>query len=537
MAAGDEWDAIQADPEFQAQPAPVKTRVALNFFQQRVAPNVPADQVDSVRHDFFTDAFKPAPQPAAPSTLSMAGSAAMDTLKSPVPYLAPVADALRTGIPGGIADVAGHISAPIETAGYPNVAAGIRGAGALAGTAVGTVGELVPKTGAELAVAGLGGPALEGAGNVAADAAPTVVSKLTGQSVPAAERAISRASELMNPTLLKPGTIDDATQALGDAIKGARSAVGRRLGLAEDTAAAAHPGRILPTASIADELAENFQKAGFSADGKMAPGRDTSDPLNPEIQNIIDKLRNVAPERLLGPNGQPLPRIPRDLPLADAIDIKRKIYGLVSYDKSKLLGLGDTESSLLKDAANNLDDHIRSVSPELNTATDNFSRMAKGYDKLAKSAMSGNVDTVQKRLGRIFAAGDAERKLADPLATVGAGQAALDTLLDAKTAQGFSPVISPRLERAAMNTGGGVLGAAGVGGLVTAGALKGGAPVAAGVAGTLAATSPALNMAAIRAATVPIGENAAVDALASPTSRALVTSPLLRRLNSTQGKK
>jgi curved DNA-binding protein CbpA len=187
----------------------------------------------------------------------------------------------------------------------------------------------------------------------------------------------------------------------------------------------------------------------------------------------------------------------------------------------------------LKDAAKNLDDHIRAVDPDLNAATDKFSRMSKAYDKLSKDALSGKVDTIQRRLGRIFNAGDIERKAADPMAQIGAGQKALDTVLDAKTAQGFHPIINPRLEKAAHTTGGGIAGASGA---LAAKTIMGGPKALAAGAGVLAATSPRLNQALIRASVVPIGESAAVDALASPTARAAVTSPLLRRLQSKEKK-
>ncbi len=512
MPAGEEWDAVASDPEFQKQPESTKNRVAMAFFNQRLAPNIPPEQHDAARNSFFSDAFK-APAPVAePSTLATAGQAVKETLKAPVPYLAPVADALRTDIPGYIAEKGGQL-------GFPKTGAAI-------GTAIGTVGELVPKTGGELAMAGLGGPVLEGAGALGAEVAPTAISKLTRLSVPEVERGISRAKELMNPELLKPETVDNATQAIGNSIKSARSALGRRLGLAEDVAAAKLPGRVISVPHIGDELADNLRKVGYAVDG--VGNGDIPKKLPPDLQGIVDKFRNKSSFDILGPDGNPLPRPPRPLSLPDALQLKREIYDMVSYDKSKLLGLGDKESSFLNDAAKNLDDHIRAVGgDELNAATDKFSRMAKGYDKLSKDALSGRVDTVQKRLGRVFRAGDIARKVEDPMATVGAGQKALDTLLDAKTAQGFAHKINPVLERAAVTTGGGMAGAAG---FMASRAAVGGPKAIAGAAGLLAATSPALHNALIRAAVIPLGQNAAVEAAASPAARALMASPLLRRL-------
>jgi hypothetical protein len=326
MAAGEEWDAVVADPDFQKQPETVKNRVALAFFNQRLAPHIPPEHHEAARNSFFTEAFTPPPAAPQPSTLGLAGQAVRETLKEPVPYLAPVADAVRDTIPGAIAETGGKL-------GFPKTGAAI-------GTVVSTAGELIPKTGADLAIAGLGGPALEGAGALGAKAAPHVVSKLTGRSLPEAQRAISRAKEVMNPELIKPETIDNATQAIGDSIKSARSALGRRLGIVEDTAAAKYPGRILPTQQIADELAGNLQKSGIAADGKLPAGRDISSPVRPEIQKVIDDLRNVSKSQLLGPDGKPLPKIPRPLSLEDAIQGQARYLRPRELRQVQAAGLG-----------------------------------------------------------------------------------------------------------------------------------------------------------------------------------------------------
>ncbi len=557
MNAGEEWDAITADPEFRAQPSTEQNRVALSFFNKRIAPNVPPDQHEATRHEFFADAFRapeveaqPAPSlgaavkglalhgPAGAAIgarfgdkgLGLARQAVKDTLHDPVPGLAPVADALRTGIPGAIAEAGGR--------------AGLPTAGAALGTAVGTLGELVPKTGGELAMAGLGGPALEAAGAAGARVAPTVVSKLSGASLPEATRAIGRAKELMNPELLKPETIDKATAGIGEAMKGARSALGRRLGLAEDAAIAKAPDRVLAVGSIGDELAQKFQRAGFSADGVRVG--DHANPLDPRLQSIIDRFRNIQAATPASPIldrfGVPLPGkppVPRDMALRDALQLKKDIYGLVSFDPKvkAVMGVGPAEEAFLKDAAMNLDEHIRTgaaADPALNSATDKFARAAKGYGKLAKTALSGQIDTVSKRLGRIFNAGDITRKVGSPLADeIGAGSKQLETLLDAKTAQRFAPWVNPKVSGSFENTGGGALGnilkiaGAGAGASVAPGTIP--QKLATGAA-ILAGTSPRLINAGIRAAVVPVGESAVVDAAASPAARAVMASPLMRRL-------
>lgn len=97
----------------------------------------------------------PAPEPQM-STMGAALQAGKETLQEDVPYLGKVAQAIRSDIPGAIAEKAG-------AAGFPKL-------GAAAGTAIGTAGEMIPKTGLDLATLGASmaaGPAIKGIGKVA----------------------------------------------------------------------------------------------------------------------------------------------------------------------------------------------------------------------------------------------------------------------------------------------------------------------------------------------------------------------------------
>ncbi|MDE2098447.1 MAG: hypothetical protein KGL39_14435 [Patescibacteria group bacterium] len=67
----EEWNSISNDPSFRSQPLPIQNKVALNFFNGRVAPHVPKEHLEEARNSFFQDAF---PAPQAPKQGTIAGN-------------------------------------------------------------------------------------------------------------------------------------------------------------------------------------------------------------------------------------------------------------------------------------------------------------------------------------------------------------------------------------------------------------------------------------------------------------------------------
>lgn len=65
MGYVEDWQQISADPGFRAQPMPIQNKVALNYFNERVAPHVPEEHLDVAKHSFFRDTFSP-PDMAGP---------------------------------------------------------------------------------------------------------------------------------------------------------------------------------------------------------------------------------------------------------------------------------------------------------------------------------------------------------------------------------------------------------------------------------------------------------------------------------------
>ena len=109
------WDEVANDPEFQSQAPEVKDRVRRNFFETEIAPNVPAQELESVRSSFLSDTERvivapppdiepePAPEPTDPVQ-----AAGQSLLEAP-------GRAFRT-LRGTSEAVAAPIAAPIDRA-------------------------------------------------------------------------------------------------------------------------------------------------------------------------------------------------------------------------------------------------------------------------------------------------------------------------------------------------------------------------------------------------------------------------------------
>ena len=428
--------------------------------------------------------------PAQMTTAGAAKQAISETMTQDVPYLGKIAKAVRTDIPGYIAEGAGRAGAAIERAGG---AIGLPGAGkavgnavgvagATAGTALGTAGELIPQKGWELAAMGAAKPLGAAVKTVGATVAPPLISFLTRIEPPIVARAISRAGQLGNKELLAPEAIENAIQGLGEGIKAGRRALGEKLGAIEDKIAATFTGNV-PAADIGQKLSQNLAKAGFGVEGQ--PVGKVVRELNKEVSAVLGDFQTLN--------------------FKDAINLRRKIDDMVTYDGAKLLGLNDTQQAMLKGARSELNDRIRAVSPRYTQATAAFSKAAQVYDQLSKDVLSGKPETIQRRITGMFNKGSADRKIVERVDKISeTAGASLDTILDSITAQKFDPILNPGMTRAAGSTGGGILGATGI----AAGKVLAGGPGAGIAAGAITATSPRLHALGIRAFNSPIGAGA-----------------------------
>lgn len=427
------------------------------------------------------------------STMGMAKQAIGETLKEPVPYLGAAVEGLRNKIPGAIAEETGNFSEALRQAGYGKSASAVNAFGVgLAGT-IGTVGELLPKTGGELALTGLAGPAVKGAMAGIKKVAPQVISGLSRNPLPVVERAIERTDEISNPALKLPETAENAVAALGDKLKEGRRLLGQKLARIEDAVAGKNMARSIPVKDIGVKLSDDLSNAGFAVPGRAVG--DVTRKLNPAISEIITDLENIK-SISLGKGA--VPKGSAGLNFKDALTLRRKIDSIVEWDRARALGLDSAEEAILKNARHALNEKIKAVDPTFRKANDAFKRMAEQYKSLEKTVFGGSQDAIQNRIVRMFRKGDADRKIAEKVDRItSTGGKQLDTILDAETARAFAPVINPGATRAAGNTGGGLMVpvAAALGTKMFGLGATGGAGAAA-----LALTSPRANLAAIRAA-------------------------------------
>lgn len=520
MSAADDWNSISSDPSFRQQPISVQNTVTNNFFNRHIAPNVPPEHLDEVKKSFYADAFKSTPQDQITSG-GATKEAFMQTMKGDVPYLAPVAQALRTDIPNYVAEKSGQAGAAVERAGQAmglpgtgKVASGaIRGAGAGVGAAIGTAGEMVPKKGWELGAQAIAEPVTMFTKALGAKVAPTLISKLTQIDSPIVQRAIERATQLGNKDLLAPEIIENAIGGLKQGVKDARSALGRKLGAIEDAVAAKMPDRSIPVNDIGARVGAKFQRLGY-----LGGGQDVQRGLPKEVSEIVEDFKNIgggSPAKtssLVDAQGRAIttPEVaaqPRSMTFRDGLNLRQKIDNVVQWGEEGKIKIDSQTDALLKQGRHELNERLKSVSDTFRKANDAFAKVAKDYDKLSADVLNGKDETVQRRITNLFKKDSIERKV---LARIDNGakdaHKFLDTILDAITAQKFRPIVNPTLERAATHTGGGIIGASGLGGATGAAAALGHPVYALGVGAIGAATSPRLNSLLIRAAKSPLGE-------------------------------
>ena len=236
--------------------------------------------------------------PEAPqTTLGAAKQAIGETLREDVPYLGRAAKALREDIPSYIAEKGGAM-------GFPKTAA-------VVGTAIGTAGELVPKTGLDLAMVGAAKPLAAGVKALGAKVAPGAIAALTRIEKPVVERAIARPGLLADKTLLAPDKVEGAIKALGEGIKAGRRALGQKLGAIEEKLAETYAGKI-QVGDVGQKVAQKFAAAGYAVPGQKS-GRIVAE-LPGEVIDVLADLKK------------------KNLSFRDAVNLKRKIGDLVDWD-------------------------------------------------------------------------------------------------------------------------------------------------------------------------------------------------------------
>lgn len=473
------------------------------------SPMAPRQEEPMVQQPAPTPLGSTQQQPQKPGLFSQAA----DALGKDIPVLGKVAGALRTSIPDSIAEFGGRV-------GLPKTAATL-------GTAVSLAGELIPKTGGEaLAAAAL--PAIgRGAAKVARTALPNLSSLLTGIEVPVIERAFARGKQIANKDLLDSAAAEKAILSLGEGLKTARRIAGEKLQIVEDRIAERNLGRAVKVGDIGDKLEKTLAKRGFRVIGE--PKREVTRSIAREVLEVIDDFKNATIESAPIVTGASNQSGAKHLNFSDALNLRRKIGDIVSFERKNILGIDKTTGAILKEAYRELNERLLSISPEFKRANDSFAALAKSYKDLQENVFSGKIETIERRISQLFRKGTVQRKLmekADRISqTAGAN---LDTILDSITAQRFDPIINPRTTRAIFQTGGGLSGPA----LLGASALSPTTVAAAAAFGT--AISPRANLAAIKtlsALTKPRGRSKAISALGSPEAISLSALAAARKNN------
>lgn len=503
MNAGQLWDSIQNDPTFQSAPQTEKDAFAKKFFDTKIAPNVPKEHLASARGDFFRNAFSAPEAPSEISKSEAAMSAFGEALGTDIPVIGKAVGALRKDIPAAISETAGALAPESKTV--------QRGAAAL-GTAIGTTGEMLPKTMGDAAIMALSGPLWRGAKMML----PRVSSFLTQISpevvTKAVDRTVQGAKVLGNTELRTPMALEDAVKGFHDSIQAARKAAGEALEKSLDDAVMTSTKRV-DTRKVVVDAVQQFEKNNIVMSPVKASGAAEGARVLPkEVEEALTALYNDS------------------LSFEDAHKLKKTLGQLIDkYGKTTGdFAISKDEMAILSKAKAGLNHLLYTAEPALYGAPNKkFEALAKAWDNLAEYVgRAGSHESQAARISRMMKKGTAERKLVentDKLAAQveeslgNAVKESTEKVMDTVAAQEFAPVINPTLKQSVWHTGGGLIPTALTG--ITAGAV----PALGALASTVGLTSPRLHSLGLRAMYAPIGRTQ-IRGLAPTAAGALLSA-------------
>ena len=428
---------------------------------------------------------------------AMAVQAMGETLREPLPGgVGGLVEKLRGG--AGIAERLGAMGVPSPIS-------------ALAASQVAIPAELLPRTGLELALTGLAGPATEAVGAagkaVIRKASPFLISEATGIARPIVERALRVRAALRTP--VDEYAIRGFVDGLVESMKQARSDIGQRLGAVAEQIAARLPKKSVPTADIAANLETKLSRSGFKI-----PNQAPEDvaaavrQVQSDTTEIIKDLRNLnapaKPSGLLTPGGKPVPieaPAPQATSFMRALNIRRKMDDVLEFISSGDARVGTAEKGYLKEARASLNDRLRAFDPRFRQANDAAAALMQKYQAIQKDFLSGKQDMVERRLANMFKKGTVERRAIEQADFVSkAAGKQIENILNQITAQQFKPALRPGMGvRPMLATGGGLVSGAlrlGSAGSVPGALATGAATAAAG----LTISSPRFNALVIKTA-------------------------------------
>lgn len=427
------------------------------------------------------------------SKLGIARQALSQTMTQDLPLVGKAVGNLRTNIPNQLA----------EKYGMP---------GAIAGTAIGTAGELLPKTGGDLALQGLTGPLLKGIGFVTKKGLiplgrkvlPSLTEALTSIEAPIVERAIQRASQVGQKMkgVLDSNVTEMAVNKLKEATKDYKTLIGSKLKRIEDAVIKSTKKQI-PIADIGDQLSKMLAGSGYKVNGYTEEAFAEKVPHDiGEILNGFNSLKSFSPDIASNVESG---MTSKPVTFKAALNLRRSIDRILEQAEFKPGSVTKDTEAILAAIRKPLNDRLLATEPRFKVANDAYAKVMDTYRQLHDDVLTGKEETVRNRIARIFKKGSVERKLIERMDNMGkqaAGQ--LDDLLDTITAQQFSSKVNPQMTRSLKSTGGGLAARAMQIGQLSA--IEGAAAYTghpflgpAAVGATAVATSPKLNFRVIQA--------------------------------------
>lgn len=452
--------------------------------------------------------------------------ATKQALKTPIPGLNQAGKFLAETAPGFIAEKTGASSSPL-----------VRGAGIAAGTALGTAGEMIPRTMGDVTLQAAAGPALRGLGMAAKATAPfrklagEMGTSLLARDIGVAEPFIENVKA--NPKVLRDLSNDmnvvmDHAKSLGDVMKRGVDRLGSHINAIEDHFVETQikdPNSMkkVPMDDIIQKIKNIKFRSGVAEDGSAVHVlSEYGKPVQSNTTTLskIDAIKGTDAEKI-NTYANEVSKIKDGANAIDLLRLKRQLGEEIAWDKGDETAkkIGSQANGILKGLYKDLQSKIDTVSPELRQANAEYSKARKQYDLLQRKIFGGSPEEAYNRVKLRIQRGIAPQSLIERSAQINSqSEKAMRSLIDKISAQQFSPYIRKGIAGGFMGVGAGAAMAGAMGG-------HGLVPLVADLAAA-AASSPRMAALGIR------GEAAAAEAiskLASQTAGIGQSNPLLLR--------
>lgn len=350
--------------------------------------------------------------------------ATKEALGTDIPFVGKAMGALRKDIPSAMAEHGGLL-------------------GAVAGTVVGTAGEMLPKTIGDLILQEAAGPVLKGTKGLVKAVAPAIseaASSIMAREIGVAKPFVDMMKK--NPQALKNISEDMTSvlkhaESMGNILKRGADLASSKVGMIEDQfLQMAKDTPKLQNRIMIDDVAEKFRAM---VRNHMSLSGDTF-----KEGTKLSKINAITgtDASLLQEYSGDLNKLKKGGSFIDLLRLRRKIGNDIAWKGEGAPKIGSQTNRILTDLRDQINKKLGVLSPELREADAVASKARKQYDILQKSHFGGRPEQVYNRVKLSMQRGTAHEELLSRAAEINSRtEKAMKGLMKKVAAQQFAPLV------------------------------------------------------------------------------------------------